>query len=498
MARNIILAVLLSLAPGLWAVTITDDFDRSDTTQSTNGANIGTGWVASAGATEWSITSSRVVADSSTLENGALLYNAGLETVSGSNSAFSCSLDVRSNTGGRWVGVAFNIQNDTNYYAVRIKANDTAYQCLRIVDGTVVAIVNKADASATFEVGSFYTIEISSDTAHQFDFTITAAGSGTVLNPTTGFSDGQENFTGGYAGLYSGSTSAALQWDNFALEVLTPQENVADDFSRTNTVSGLDGEWVSDSLYYINNNEAETKYDSNTGVSDIAWNTAVRTVSGSGTNFLLSADVNCSSGGRMAGVVFNVQNETNYYALLLVTGQATYRVGQVSDGTLSWLVNKTDATETFAPGTAYTLTVMSDTVGTYSFMITETGSSTVLNPTTGFTDGTTPFTGGYAGLFSVGNSGTYRYDNFELALFYDVLETTPPEIGTISIDADNSDVVVSWTNGSDAVTYILQGRTNLNNGVWSNLVAGIPGENGEMSVTSSMAGTVGFYRIVGE
>lgn len=201
-----------------------------------------------------------------------------------------------------------------------------------------------------------------------------------------------------------------------------------DNFDRVNTASGLGGDWTSDSLYYIDNNEAETRYTSNTTVKDVAWNTAASTVSGAGTNFTLSADVRCSSGGRLIGIAFNVQDESNYYALLASMGTTTYRIAQMSSGTISWLVNKTDAASAFAAGTDYAMTVTSETVGTYSFAITEAGSLTVLNPTTSVTDGTAPFTGGYAGLFSDGNIGTFNYDNFSLEVIPE-----PATLGLISL-----------------------------------------------------------------
>lgn len=223
---------------------------------------------------------------------------------------------------------------------------------------------------------------------------------------------------------------------------LVPPRELTDDFDRANTASGLGGTWTSDFLYYMDNDEAETSYTSNTGVMDVAWNAGVSTVSGAGTNFVLSADVRCSTGGRMIGIAFNVQDEDNYYALLVSLGSTSYRIARMSGGTMSWLVNQTDASSTFAPGTDYTMTVTSDAVGTYAFTITEAGSSVVLNPTSTVTDETSPFTGGYAGLFSDGNGGTFNYDHFQLAI-------SDPEPTTTELYA-------SWLTG-----YNVGGQTDL-------------------------------------
>lgn len=371
-------------------------------------------------------------------------WNTAVSTVSGNGAGFTLSADVRGSAGGRMIGIAFNVQDEANYYALLAIVGQSTYRVAQMSDGTLSWLVNKTDATGTFDAGADLTMTVTSDAVGTYSFTIASAG--VVLNPTTSFTDTTSPFTGGYAGLFSDGNIGTFNYDDFLLRVVAPQEALNDTFERADTVSGLGGDWTSDDLYYVDNSEAETKYTSNTTVKDVAWNTAVSTVSGGGTNFMLSADVRCSSGARLFGIAFNVQDENNYYALLASAGSTTYRVAQMSGGTLSWLVNKTDASSAFAAGTDYTMSVSSDEVGTYEFTITEAESSTVLNPTTSVTDGATPFEGGYAGLFSDGNNGTFNYNNFQLLLFYPVadVEPTPAELYT------------SWRAG-----YTLGSQTNL-------------------------------------
>ncbi|MCK5675848.1 MAG: hypothetical protein KAH99_02405, partial [Verrucomicrobia bacterium] len=63
-----------------------------------------------------------------------------------------------------------------------------------------------------------YTLTVTSDTAHTFDFTITEIGSSTVLNPTTTATDPNARFSGGNAGLYSPSAGRVSIFDNFSLQ----------------------------------------------------------------------------------------------------------------------------------------------------------------------------------------------------------------------------------------------------------------------------------------
>ena len=222
MKRSIITIGILCAASAAWATLVTDDFNRTNTTQSNDTSLIGSNWKQSAGsANQWLISGN--ILHARPLVNPAILYNDALQTVSGGGTNFTLSLDVSAKVATAWAGVAFNYQDDGNYYYLRIKEGSSNYQLIGAVGGaqTASVLVNKTDASITFTEDVFYTMTITSDTAYNFDFTITEVGSSTAVNPTASVVDGGGNFTGGYAGLYTPSAGGHnAKFDNFSLEVI--------------------------------------------------------------------------------------------------------------------------------------------------------------------------------------------------------------------------------------------------------------------------------------
>jgi len=207
------------------AAEIADDFNRANTAQTANTVNVGgTGWVqdgdGTAAGSDWFINSNTLLARNRT--NPANLYNDSLKTVSGSGTNFTLSADVSSRLAGAYAGITFNYQNASNYYVVRLRGDFTTYQMLKVTNGTVQTLLSKTDSAQPFTVNSFYTITVTSDVPGDFNFTITAAGNSTVLNPTTNGMDTVGNIlTGGYAGLYvgTGTFDHTAKFDNFSLEV---------------------------------------------------------------------------------------------------------------------------------------------------------------------------------------------------------------------------------------------------------------------------------------
>ena len=220
---SIIFLVVTSAAR---AAEIADDFNRANTAQIANTVNVGgTGWVqdgdATATGSDWFINNNTVAGRNRV--QVALLYNNSLETVSGSGTNFVLRTDVSAKLLNAYAGITFNYQNASNYYVVRFKGGTTTYQMLKVVDGTnAQVIVSKTDSSQAFAVDSFYTITVTSDTAGAFDFTMTAAGSPTVLNTvTTGVDTTGSSFDGGYAGMYLNTAALGpyAKFNNFSLEV---------------------------------------------------------------------------------------------------------------------------------------------------------------------------------------------------------------------------------------------------------------------------------------
>ncbi|MCK5675849.1 MAG: hypothetical protein KAH99_02410 [Verrucomicrobia bacterium] len=179
---------------------------------------------------------------------------------------------------------------------------------------------------------------------------------------------------------------------------------ITDDFNRLDTAYSADGSsiganWVNGAgadNWKIAGNNLFVNTDAGAG---ILYNNSLQTVSGNGTSFTLSADVAGHAINIWSGLVFNYQDENNYYYLRIKPGSESYQlISYVGGGNERVIVTKDDALTTFAPETQYTLTVTSDTAYSFDFAITEVGSSTVLNPTTAATDPYARFTGGYAGF----------------------------------------------------------------------------------------------------
>lgn len=198
---------------------ITDNFDRDDTKYSRDGAVIGDKWRNDQDM-EWAVQN-KMVAANHNISGEYVLYNRSLETVSGRDKKFELRCDVTGMFGGAWGGIAFNYQNAGNFYMVRFQAGTSTYQLVRVVGGAVAAIVSKTDAVKQFEVGSSYTIRVTSETPYNYNFEITETGASQVLNPTTAGIDKLNRFTGGYAGLYvrsaPGSAKPDVMFDNFSM-----------------------------------------------------------------------------------------------------------------------------------------------------------------------------------------------------------------------------------------------------------------------------------------
>ncbi|QHI68546.1 hypothetical protein [Tichowtungia aerotolerans] len=100
-------------------------------------------------------------------------------------------------------------------------------------------------------------------------------------------------------------------------------------------------------------------------------------------------------------------------------------------------------------------------------------------------------------FFGINDFSGAWYDSIRV-LKADALPDQITEIGSISMGLSSADdVELSWT--AEAVgTYVLQTRTDLLTGAWSNLVEGIAGIDGTLSVTTTPTAATAFYRIVGE
>jgi hypothetical protein len=204
-----------------WSVVVSDDFNRTDTAYSTNGAAIGTDWV-NAGATQWKVESNQLQLLSPSAQK-SILYNTGVETLSGGGGSFSLEGFVKSTQDGSWVGMVFNYQDVGNFYALRFQPNSPTWQLVRVVGGGLSAF-SSGTSTTNFIKNRGYDLKITSDDLYTFSAQIMDHSTSEIMMSVSDVTDPNSNFTGGCAGFFSLSGSGndpLLYADNFSLKVMS-------------------------------------------------------------------------------------------------------------------------------------------------------------------------------------------------------------------------------------------------------------------------------------
>lgn len=232
-------------------------------------------------------------------------------------------------------------------------------------------------------------------------------------------------------------TSMKKQFTFISLIALSFSLNAAtfsDNFDRASdvpfTTTGFATNWVVQSSEWgIFDTATDGILQSDGSVSNgMIYNTSVLMAEASGESSTVRLTTNTGGANDIwSGVSFNVQtggNDDAYYALRYRSNQSFYQVLERDNGgNTQVILSETDATVTFSSSTDYELTILASAEGNYTFTITESGSSTVLNPTTTFTD--TTYTGGYAGAYYANTNSNYQYKDFSI--------TTVPEPSTYAV-----------------------------------------------------------------
>lgn len=145
----------------------------------------------------------------------------------------------------------------------------------------------------------------------------------------------------------------------------------------------------------------------------ILYNDALETVSGNGTNFTLSLDVASKTSGAWAGLVFNYQDDSNYYAARFKSDAAGFQMIKVVGGVVG-VMQYGNTSANFVEDVFYTMTITSDTAYVFDITITKAGQSAVFGSGTDRTDTESNFTGGYAGVYANSTGYSAGHDNFSL------------------------------------------------------------------------------------
>ena len=470
MKRSILaISVLCAAFAAQAGTTVSDDFNRADQPPTNDTSVIGGTWAQEAGSTDQWVLNNNMLHSRAQVGEG-FLYNHALETVSGNGTNFTASVDIALKVDNSWSGMVFNYQDEDHLYMFRMKTGFPAYQVLSKNGASYQVILNK-NASQNWEKETFYTMTVSSDDPYNFGFKITKKGEFAVLGSGTGV-DAGNLYTGGHAGVYAASTGLTTKYDNFSLYVGEPIIPPGiDDFNRpdvavTSDTSLLGRTWT-------NGAGAANEWTIVSGIMHshpltrpgILYSTELETIGGNGTKFTLNVDVASKNPGLWSGVVFNYQNENNYYYIRFQEGSSRYQMVAMAGGTESIIVDETDASTTFAEDLFYTINVASDGNYKFNFTITEVGSSTVLNPTTVAVDSSESLADGYAGLLAPHVGYSSKFDNFALRLIVGGYEgwTTGwgTDIGAKTDDFDHDGLVniYEYGLGGDPTNALDQGTS---------------------------------------
>lgn len=205
---------------------------------------------------------------------------------------------------------------------------------------------------------------------------------------------------------------------------LFAQLSFTDNFNRANTASQTsasvpnaigDDYTITQGSWRISNNILEAEFGGGRMYQD-----AVGTLNTNGYSFTLTADV--FSGGydddstelRAHGLLFNFQDDTNWYALRFRTNRNSDAIVQLQRRDSSGLTTlQTVTTPDLDRFVYYTVNISSSetTAGLFNWSIAD-GSTVVVSDS--FTD--TTHTDGYSGFWSVGDDVVTRYDNYSVTV----------------------------------------------------------------------------------
>jgi hypothetical protein len=214
--------------------SFTDNFNRANVANTTNGALIGAGYVITSvsGAAEFSIQSNTARTGGAAATNRVLSYQGFQAENTGGNS-FTSSIVLTLGVYNQSInpGLAFNFQDANNFYYARIASQTTAtttngiLQFGQIVAGTGTSFTGVNVTGLNIETNVAYTLTIGSTNAGSFTYGLT----GGSLNLSGSFTDniGGVDFTNGYVGLYQIIGSANTQFDDFSVVTVVPEPTTA-------------------------------------------------------------------------------------------------------------------------------------------------------------------------------------------------------------------------------------------------------------------------------
>lgn len=222
------------------ASVLTEQFDRADTTptSSTSSTALGNSWkITNASADPnptWAISGNSLRAVPATSGKTSFLTNANTST----GSAYTAQTDFSFNaySSNAWFGLAFNFQDSSHYWMLRVKATSSTSQQLQVVynNGSGETTAGLSNWNYSFNStnylssGTTYTMSISvADSSYSWVILqgSTTVASGTMTANTANAS--VPTFTGGQVGYYLNAqlvpTTSSFTFDNFSTNAAVPE-----------------------------------------------------------------------------------------------------------------------------------------------------------------------------------------------------------------------------------------------------------------------------------
>lgn len=270
----------------------------------------------------------------------------------------------------------------------------------------------------TVATGDDYTLTATSTASGQFEYILQDQTSSTIAQGT--LSDTGSRFRNGYCGLYATLASA----DFHSLAVTQSDNGNIDNFDRADTGTTTSGSVIGNG-YIIgtpalagNSGTAGWEISGDTIVSTPGANVSNTLVnentvvnSGSGHAFAVSGTLSTTNSAYM-GLAVNYQDADDFYAVRILPGSSTIQLiyvqnsgGTVTSGVCASqsMLDPTGNPVTVGTGTTYTLSLYSDTAGSFDYVLTS-GTSTAKGT---LTDSSVRFTGGAAGFYASGAAANF-------------------------------------------------------------------------------------------
>ena len=197
-----------------------DDFNRSDVAGTVTGERIGAGYTAASSDNRaFAIKRGKVIPAGAGKDN--VLYHSKIKTENSGDRMFTLSVDItpQSDQFKPNLGLAFNVQNDGDFYALRIGSDDLSWQFLRRKYGAAPSGKTGAFGAGDFgklERGVEYTLTVSSSRPYAFEFELRKKSNGALIGSGKAVDD-LRLYQDGLGGIYFSNSVGGSQFDNLKI-----------------------------------------------------------------------------------------------------------------------------------------------------------------------------------------------------------------------------------------------------------------------------------------